>query len=81
MNSGIPNGMEAEMDIILCIMLYSLMWEYDFKGSERTIDDGPNYRWVIIFKYPAGVSQEEGDEWFLHTFVPEVCEAEEVRRF
>lgn len=58
-----------------------LMWEYDLKGSERTIDDGPNYRWVIIFKYPEGVSVEEGDEWFLNTFAPEVCEAEEVTRF
>ncbi|RBP61190.1 hypothetical protein [Brenneria salicis] len=58
-----------------------LFWEDDFKGSDRTIEDGPNYRWLIIFKYPDGVSQQEGDQWFRQTFAPEIAELPEVTRF
>lgn len=45
-------------------------WEEDFKGSQRTVEDGPNYRWQFVIKYPEGVSMEEGDKWFYEEVVP-----------
>lgn len=58
-----------------------LFWEDDLKGSDRTIEDGPNYRWLIIFKYPEGVSQKEGDKWFKQVFAPEIVKLPQVTRF
>jgi hypothetical protein len=58
-----------------------LFWEDDFKGSGRTIEDGANYRWLILFKYPDGVSVEDGDEWFRNEFVPAIVARPEVNRF
>lgn len=58
-----------------------LYWQHDFKGQTRTIDDGANYRWLTIFKYPEGVSMEEGDAWFFNTLVPELVAVPEVTRF
>jgi len=57
-----------------------LFWEDDFKGSERTIEDGANYRWLIAFKYPDGVTQEQGDKWFKEVFAPEMAKLPEVNR-
>jgi hypothetical protein len=58
-----------------------IFWEKDFKGSQRTIEDGPNYRWLIVFKYPEGVSREEGDDWFLNKLAPQLVELTELNRF
>lgn len=45
-------------------------WEEDIKGKGRTIDDGPNYRWQFIIKYPDNVTEEEGDKWFYEAVIP-----------
>ncbi len=58
-----------------------LFWEKDFKGANRTIDDGPNFRWLVVHKYPKGVSQDEGDDWFLNQLAPQIAELPEVNRF
>lgn len=57
-----------------------LFWEKDYKGSQRTIEDGPNFRWLITFRYPDGVSGEEGDDWFLNKLCPQLAELPEVNR-
>ncbi|XKM14046.1 hypothetical protein RCS94_02470 [Orbaceae bacterium ac157xtp] len=57
-----------------------MFWEWDIKGSERTIEDGANYRWLIAFKYPDGVSVEEGDKWFKEVFLAELAKLPEVNR-
>ncbi|CAM3534543.1 hypothetical protein VA7868_03871 [Vibrio aerogenes CECT 7868] len=57
-----------------------LFWEEDYKGSDRTIEDGPNYRWLIVFKYPKGVSVEQGDKWFKQVLVPALAKRPEVNR-
>ncbi len=57
-----------------------IFWEDDFEGSQRTVEDGPNYRWLIAFRYPKGVSQEQGDKWFKNTFVPAFKNLPEVNR-
>ncbi len=56
-------------------------WEDDYKGSDRTIKDGANYRWLTIFKYPDGVSREEGDRWFQTVLAPEIAKLPQVNRF
>ena len=58
-----------------------IFWEDDFKGRERNVEDGPNYRWLITFAYPDTISREEGDEWFRKEFVPAVAALPEVNRF
>lgn len=55
-------------------------WEEDFKGKERTVEDGPNYRWQFVLRYPDGVSTEEGDEWFYKELIPEFKGMSEVTR-
>ncbi|WP_143169432.1 acetyl-CoA hydrolase [Vibrio quintilis] len=57
-----------------------LFWEEDYKGSDRTIEDGPNYRWLIVFKYPKGVTVEQGDKWFRQAFIPALAKRPEVNR-
>lgn len=58
-----------------------IWWEDDMKGFNRTIADGPNYRWLIAFKYPDGVSQEVGDKWFHEVLAPAIIKQPEVTRF
>lgn len=58
-----------------------LFWEKDFKGAGRTIEDGPNFRWLIVLKYPQGVSREEGDRWFLRELGPALADLPQVNRF
>jgi hypothetical protein len=57
-----------------------ICWEEDFKGSNRTVEDGPNYRWQFVMKYPEGVSLEEGDKWFHEEVVPKFQAMPEVLR-
>ena len=45
-------------------------WEDDFKGEGRTVEDGPNYRWQFMVRYPEGVSADEGDKWLKEEFIP-----------
>jgi len=54
-------------------------WEEDFKGEGRTVEDGPNYRWQFVIKYPEG-HEEEGEKWFHEEFIPAFQGAEEVNR-
>ena len=55
-------------------------WEEDFKGKQRTVADGPNYRWQLAFRYPDGVPAEEGDKWFYEEVVPKFTGMPEVNR-
>ncbi|MGV7121474.1 hypothetical protein ACVENA_12120 [Sphingopyxis sp. 550A] len=41
----------------------------------------PYFRWVIYFRYPAGVSEAEGDKWLLGTHVPEMAKVPGLRRY
>jgi len=55
-------------------------WEEDLKGKGRTKEDGPNYRWQFVMRYPEGVSEEEGDKWFYEEVIPKFQEMPEVHR-
>ncbi len=54
-------------------------WEDDFKGAGRTIDDGPNYRWNIIFQYPDD-AKEEADAWVVNELIKAFVDCEETTR-
>ena len=58
-----------------------VFWEEDYKGCGRTIEDGANFRWLLALKYPAGVSETEGEVWFREVFAPAVAACPEVTRF
>lgn len=47
-----------------------MWWEEDLKGSQRMMEDGPNYRWNFALTYPAGISAEEGDKWLFEEVFP-----------
>lgn len=53
-------------------------WQDDYKGKGRTIDDGPNYRWLFVLNFP---DPEEGEKWFQEVFVPYFQNRPEVNRF
>jgi hypothetical protein len=53
----------------------------DFKGSGLTLDDGNILRWVTVFRYPEGVSREEGDDWYINVHAKEVVEQPKLKRF
>lgn len=57
-----------------------ISWQEDIKGKGRTLEDGPNYRWQFLIKYPEDVSREEGDKWFFEKVIPIFKKATEVTR-
>ena len=56
-------------------------WEEDFKGAGLTPEDGPNYRWQFLIRYPEGVSKEDGEKWFYDQVAPYFTKSVFVRRF
>lgn len=68
-DNGMPPFVYAHMPI---------NWEEDFKGAGRTIDDGPNYRWQFVLRWP---DEEAGEKWFHDVFVPYFTARPEVNRF
>ena len=56
-------------------------WEQDLKGSGRTAEDGPNYRWQFLISYPDGVDKAEGEKWFEEEVVPVFRDSPLVIRF
>lgn len=53
-------------------------WAEDYKGKGRTIDDGPNYRWQFVLRWPC---EKTGEKWFHEVFVPYFQSRPEVNRF
>jgi len=53
----------------------------DFHGAALRPEDSTILRWVIAMRYPDGVSEEEGEDWYLKAHVPEVCRQPGLLRF
>jgi len=53
----------------------------DFLGKGLTLAEGTILRWVVAHKYPDGVSEAEGEDWFLNTHVEEVKKQPGLKRF
>lgn len=55
-------------------------WEEDLKGKKRTAEDGPNYRWMLLIKYPGSVNEADGEKWFHEEFLAPYLEDPLVTR-
>ncbi len=53
----------------------------DFLGKEPMPEERPILRWYQIFKYPDGVSLEEGDAWYLRVHAEEMKQRSGLLRF
>jgi hypothetical protein len=53
----------------------------DFKGMGLSLADGNNIRWIMVFRYPEGVSKQEGDDWYINVHAKEVCQQPGLKRF
>lgn len=53
----------------------------DFQGRELSLDDKTILRWVTVFRYPEGVSVQEGDDWYVNVHAPEVMLQPGLTRF
>jgi hypothetical protein len=53
----------------------------DFMGADMRYGEKTILRWVTVFRYPDGVSAEEGDDWYLKVHVPEVMQQPGLIRF
>jgi hypothetical protein len=45
------------------------------------MDEKTVLRWLIYLKYPEGVSEQEGEDWYLNVHAPEVLEQPGLTRF
>lgn len=63
-------GDESAGTVPFIFAFVPVWWEDDFKGEGRTVEDGPNYRWQFLIRYPEGADKEEADEWFKNEFIP-----------
>lgn len=59
---------------------HPLSWEEDLKGKERTIEDGANYRFIFMIKWPEGTPEEEGEKWLHEEVFPKLAAMPEVTR-
>jgi len=53
----------------------------DFMGHEVCPDEKTILRWYIVFRYPEGVSLEEGEDWYLNVHAREVMCQRGLTRF
>lgn len=53
----------------------------DFMGGDVQPREKQVLRWYILFKYPRGVSREQGEEWFLQVHAPQVMQQPGLYRF
>lgn len=53
----------------------------DFMGGGSSRDDKTILRWLVVFRYPAGVSAEEGDDWYVNVHAREVMQQPGLTRF
>lgn len=53
----------------------------DFMGGEIQPREKNVLRWVVLFKYPTGISGEEGERWFLDVHAKEVVKQPGLYRF
>ena len=52
-----------------------------FLSTPTPPKETPYLRWVVLFRYPAGVALEAGDAWFRDVHAPQVAKLPGVRRY
>ena len=73
-------GSEEAGTVPFVFAFVPVWWEDDFKGEGRTIEDGPNYRWQFLIRYPEGANKEAADNWFKKEFVAAFANRSETTR-
>ena len=53
----------------------------DFLGAHLQPHEKVGVRWLMLLKYPEGVSREEGERWFLETHAPETMRQPGLYRY
>ncbi len=53
----------------------------DFLGVHLNPWETSILRWMTCFKYPKGVSRDEGDDWYINVHAPEVMKQKGLLRF
>ncbi len=53
----------------------------DFLGKGASFEERTILRWLIAFRYPKGVSVEEGDDWYLNVHAKEAMQQPGITRF
>lgn len=53
----------------------------DFLGREPMPEERPILRWYQVFKYPEGVSLEDGERWYLETHAQEMMKQPGLLRY
>ena len=66
--SPLPPGVEPGEP---CYIMCPARPTEDFLGKEPAPEEVTILRWVCVFKYPKGVSLEEGERWYLDTHAQE----------
>lgn len=75
-----PPGRAARGPLVIDCFIPAQATE-DFMGYGTAPGDKQILRWLQVFRYPQGVSQEEGDDWYIHTFAPEAKKQPGLFRF
>lgn len=52
-----------------------------FLSTPTPPKETPYLRWIILFRYPAGVTPDKGDTWFRSVHAPEVARLPGLKRF
>jgi len=76
--SPLPPGVEPGEP---CYIMCPARPTEDFLGKEPAPEEVTILRWVCVFKYPKGVSLEEGERWYLDTHAQEAREQPGLLRY
>lgn len=57
-----------------------MWWEVELKGERLTIEDGPNYRWQFLVKYPEAADPAQADQWMMEEVLPAFAKMDELKR-
>jgi hypothetical protein len=74
-----PASGPGSMDVAICTVPGDPT--EDFLGSEVSMDEKTVLRWLIYMKYPEGVSEQEGEDWYLNVHAREVMQQPGLTRF
>ena len=76
-----PFPVSREKPMVAAITIVPARPTEDFLGKEPMPEEKTILRWCCVFRYPEGVSVEEGEEWYLSTHSQEVKEQPGLLRY
>lgn len=78
-DANVDGRREAPHMHVLCYVPFEPT--QDFMGKELNPWDKSFLRWITVFKYPEGVSMEEGEKWYLDIHSKEVMRQPGIIRY